>query len=444
MTFTSKLKGKAFGALLGPIGDRAFQALDDARRRLARAPSRLDFYYDVADPWSHLAAQVTLRLARAYPVEVAVHVVTPPASDVDHAGDMRRKHATRDARDLASHWDLEYPGKGDAEPNAVKRASQIMIKPRPPLEQLEVAIAIGNATWASDVKGLTALMGKYGHESAAEVPPILNANYIELRKRGFYHAASWNWNGEWYAGLDRVHYLEAALARDTGTSAPPVLTARPPMEPERIAGVKGDRPVVDFWFSFRSPYSYLAIDRVAALAATYPIELRVRPILPMVQRGAALPKVKGLYIVRDAKREADRLGIPFGEIADPLGKGVEHALAIAHVAGPKLLDFLRSAGRGAWAESMDLASYVDLRAVVERAGIDWDVAKAALASDGWREWAKTNADDLAVAGLWGVPSFKVGDYATWGQDRIPFLEDRLRRHFAAPVPIEAPARSDSA
>jgi 2-hydroxychromene-2-carboxylate isomerase len=154
--------------------------------------------------------------------------------------------------------------------------------------------------------------------------------------------------------------------------------------------------------------------------------------------------VKQLYIVRDAAREAQRLGIDFGSICDPLGQGVEHAIAIAHAAGPRMLDFVRSAMRGSWAEARDLASYVDLRAVTERAGIDWDAAKAAIAGTAWREWAKTAADDLALAGLWGVPCFKIGDYATWGQDRIDFLEDRLRRHFAAPAPAPEATRSDSA
>jgi 2-hydroxychromene-2-carboxylate isomerase len=288
------------------------------------------------------------------------------------------------------------------------------------------------------------MMGKYGVEASGAVPPRLNANYLELRKRGYYQAASWHWNGEWYGGVDRLPYLEAALARDTGTQVPSVLQRRPEAGPERIGGIKVDRPVLDFWFSFRSPYSYLALERVTALAARHPIELRVRPVLPLEQRGAQMPLIKKLYIVRDGKRLADTLGLPFGEIADPLVKGTEHALAIAHAAGPRLLDFVRSAARGTWAEGLDLASYVDLRAVVERAGLDWADAKAALADTAWREWVKTSADDLAVAGLWGVPSFKIGDYATWGQDRIDMLDDRLRRHFAAPAPSPEVPRSDSA
>ena len=436
MTLTSKLKGAAIGALLGKTGDRVIQAIDHARHR--GTPKRLDFYYDVADPWSHLAAQVTLRLARAYPIEVGVHVVTPPASDVDPEPQLRRRFALKDARDLAGHLDLDFPPKGDADPGAVKRASQILIKERAPLAQLEAAIAVGNAIWASDAKTLTSLMGSLGSEASGSIAPIINANYSEMRKRGFYFAASWHWDGEWYGGVDRVPYLEAALAASTGEQPPPVIARRAALPPERLS-LKD--PVLDFWISFRSPYSYLALERAAALATTFPITLRVRPVLPLAMRGAVPTRGKQIYIVRDAKREADRLGIPFGAICDPLGKGVEHALAITHSAGDKALDFVRSAMRGSWAEARDLASYVDLRAIVERAGIDWADAKTAMAGTAWREWAKAAADDLAVAGLWGVPSFRIGDYATWGQDRIDFLEDRLRRHFAAPAPA---ATSDSA
>jgi 2-hydroxychromene-2-carboxylate isomerase len=438
MTLSSKLKGAAIGALLGKTGDRVIRAIDQVRHR--GAPRRLDFYHDVADPWSHLAAQATLRLARAYPIELAVHVVTPPASDVDPEPQLRRRLALRDARDTAAHLDLDFPAKGDAEPGAVRRANQIMIRERAPLAQLEAAIAVGNALWASDAKQLTLLMGSLGSEASLQVPPVINAAYAELRKRGFYQAASWHWDGEWYWGVDRVPYLEAALAASTGEQPPPVLGRRTALPPERLT-VKGDRPTLDFWISFRSPYSYLALERAALLAEKFPIDLRVRPVLPLAMRGAAPTRGKQLYIVRDSKREADRLGIPFGDICDPLGEGVEHAIAIAHSAGAKAFDFIRSAMRGSWAEARDLASYVDLREIVERAGLDWADAKAAMAGTAWREWAKTAADDLAVAGLWGVPSFRIGDYATWGQDRLDYLEDRLRRHFAAPAPA---VTSDSA
>jgi 2-hydroxychromene-2-carboxylate isomerase len=166
--------------------------------------------------------------------------------------------------------------------------------------------------------------------------------------------------------------------------------------------------------------------------APYKIPLVLRQTAPMVARGLPLPQVKRMYIVRDAKREADRLGIAFGEICDPLGKGVDHCLAIQHWAnqrGPEAaLAFARSAMRASWSEAYDLSEYVDLKKVVERANLPWDEARAALDSADAVKAHQANAADLAVIGLWGVPSFRCGDFVAWGQDRLPLLADRLRRH----------------
>jgi 2-hydroxychromene-2-carboxylate isomerase len=213
-----------------------------------------------------------------------------------------------------------------------------------------------------------------------------------------------------------------------------VVAPRPEAErgPRRLAA--GDGPVtVDLWFSFRSPYSYLALERIEDTLRGLPATLNLRPIAPMIARGMPLADQKRMYIARDVRREADRLGVPFGNICDPAGKAVEHCLAIAPLAAAegKALPFARSALRGVWAEARDLTEYVDLRRVVERAGLSWDAAKAALGAPAGAAAASANADDLAVIGLWGVPSMRAGDFVAWGQDRLPLLADRLRRHVEA-------------
>ncbi len=78
-----------------------------------------------------------------------------------------------------------------------------------------------------------------------------------------------------------------------------------------------------------------------------------------------------------------------------------------------------------------MADYVDLRAIVERAQLPWDEAQASISLPDGAKVAHDNAADLNGIGLWGVPSFRVGDYVAWGQDRLPLLADRLRRHALA-------------
>ena len=224
--------------------------------------------------------------------------------------------------------------------------------------------------------------------------------------------------------------MAAASAPASAPPKPSSTASRPTARPPRKLALPAGRPTLELWFSFRSPYSYLAIAQVGAIVRDLDLDLRLRPVLPLVERGAQMPRLKTMYIAKDAHREAQRLGIPFGHIADPLGAGARNAVAImraANAAGLGLA-FAESAMRGVWAEARALASYVDLRTIVERAGLGWDAARAALADEAWKTDAADAAADLNAAGLWGVPSFRLGDYTTWGQDRLPYLVDRVLEH----------------
>jgi 2-hydroxychromene-2-carboxylate isomerase len=181
---------------------------------------------------------------------------------------------------------------------------------------------------------------------------------------------------------------------------------------------------VEFFFSFRSPYSYLAAPRAFALPERYDVELVFRGVRPMAMRGQPLPLAKRLYILRDAKREADRLGMPFGKIHDPLGEGVWRCLTIAeHAAGVgRLREFVLAASRGIWGEGLDVARDVGLRAACERAGLAWTDCESAIANSEYRERIEHNTASLERLGQWGVPVFAFDGEAYWGQDRIEDLE----------------------
>ena len=99
-----KRRGKAIAAWLGPTGDAARRAF----HRVRGTSRTLDFYFDIGDPWSYLAAQAVERLVAAYPVELAVHVISPPASDVDPAPELRARHAVRDAQQLAEELSQRF------------------------------------------------------------------------------------------------------------------------------------------------------------------------------------------------------------------------------------------------------------------------------------------------------------------------------------------------
>jgi 2-hydroxychromene-2-carboxylate isomerase len=88
--------------------------------------------------------------------------------------------------------------------------------------------------------------------------------------------------------------------------------------------------------------------------------------------------------------------------------------------------------QGVWAEGLDAGSDRGLRKIVVRAGLSWDAARSALKDDAWRAVAEANRVEMFGLGLWGVPSFRVGDTAVWGQDRLWAVQEALLRA-AAPA-----------
>ncbi|TXI12913.1 MAG: 2-hydroxychromene-2-carboxylate isomerase, partial [Rhizobium sp.] len=163
------------------------------------------------------------------------------------------------------------------------------------------------------------------------------------------------------------------------------------------------------------------------LVKRYDIQMVWRGVRPMAMRGQPLPRSKQFYILRDTAREADRLGMPFGKIHDPLGEGVWRCLTIAEHAKSvgRLPEFVLAASRASWAEGIDVNQDAPLRAICEKTGLDWNDCSAAIGNAEYRQRVEDNTARLGTLGQWGVPTFLFRGEAFWGQDRIQDLEAAL-------------------
>lgn len=190
-----------------------------------------------------------------------------------------------------------------------------------------------------------------------------------------------------------------------------------------------DVTTIDFFFSFRSPYSYLAAPRAFALGDRPGVQVRYRGVIPMAMRGQAVPRAKQLHTLRDAKREAVRLGMPFGPVHDPIGDGALRCLLVAEHAADLGCDraFVLEASGAIWAQAADVSRDRPLRAVCERAGLEWAGCRAALEDAGLRARVDASTRALAALGHWGVPVLVHEGEPYWGQDRIEDVELALTR-----------------
>jgi 2-hydroxychromene-2-carboxylate isomerase len=371
-------------------------------------------------------------LVSRYDIVLKPWLVPPPDDAAAPERDRLESYALRDAARLSQRYRLQFPVGATRPSSQLQDGAQAgLVAALEAGRFAERAPALGAALWSGQIDRLRDAGAAEPVPGRARIDAVLQQGGAERRRLGHYLGAMFYFEGEWYWGVDRLHHLEtrlAVLGLDKGPISEPPLAA---YQREQLAGEAADlkagtRPLIEVWFSFRSPYTYIAIPRIVMLARHYGAELRLRCILPMVMRGLPVPGVKRLYIVLDTKREADLVGLPFGRIVDPVGKGAERALAVVFRAAALGLSeaFAQAALAASFAKGIDLADDAGLFATTRGVGLRDEDVRAALADQSWRATAEQNRVALFAAGLWGAPTFRVdGGPAHWGQDRIWALQE---------------------
>lgn len=359
--------------LLDPVREQKRRATVEQKRQRSGEPHTVHYFHQADDPYSQLLAQVLPQLQARYALRIVVHLVSPPADSAAPERAKLQAYSLRDAQLLAAHYGLDW--------QAASRASA------------PAATHPGETRTQAD-----ALRTRWGH----------------------YLGATLYYGGEWYWGIDRLHHLETRL-QALGAAQPGVEGALFPPGEDLTAPVQvANPPDIDFFFSLRSPYSAIVCERVFRLGALTGARVNLRFVLPMVMRGLPVPRAKRLYIVRDAAREARLRGIPFGRMNDPVGRPTERGLALLPlaIAQGKGQAYVAAFMRGVWSEGLDAGSDNALFLIATHAGLTGAECQKALKNEAWRAQAEANRAEMMDMGLWGVPSFRVGNTHVWGQDRL--------------------------
>lgn len=205
----------------------------------------------------------------------------------------------------------------------------------------------------------------------------------------------------------------------------------------------------DYYYSFRSPYSYLAAPQVKALTQRYDIAPRMRIVLPIAVRIPGFFKqVNPLwppYLLRDTFRISQMQGIPYRwPRPDPIVMDISKGdvateqpyiyrvsrMGVAAARAGKGLEFVRRAGHKIWSGDIDAWQEGEhLADAAREAGLDaGDIARAAAEQvDDLDAEIAANEAAQKSAGHWGVPLFVFEDEPFFGQDRLEHLIWRMKQ-----------------
>ncbi|MCU0868514.1 MAG: 2-hydroxychromene-2-carboxylate isomerase [Burkholderiales bacterium] len=188
---------------------------------------------------------------------------------------------------------------------------------------------------------------------------------------------------------------------------------------------------VHFHFDFGSPYGYIAAEKIGPLGARLGCDVVWKPFLigaAMKAMGSApmmeVP-LKGAYAKRDFERSARFHGVPYRAPSRfPIGTvAAQRAFYWLWDRDPVLAKrYGLAVFRAYFVDDSDIGDAATVIRLAAEQGADAGALAAALGDAAVKDRLKTEVDAALAAGVFGSPTFAVGDELFWGVDRLDQLE----------------------
>jgi 2-hydroxychromene-2-carboxylate isomerase len=195
-------------------------------------------------------------------------------------------------------------------------------------------------------------------------------------------------------------------------------------------------PLVDYYLTLASPYAYMGHFRFISLTKKLDTKVMIKP----VNMGEVLSKTGGLpvgkrsparqaYRFQELERWRQHLNIPlnlkpaFFPVNDTQAAGVVIA---AELEGGNGLDLAGAYLHAVWAEEKNIADPNIIVAIANKLDLNGKQLLNQSTSTKVKKIFEANTQDALDVGVFGAPTYVVGEQLFWGQDRLEFLGDALK------------------
>ena len=184
---------------------------------------------------------------------------------------------------------------------------------------------------------------------------------------------------------------------------------------------------LEFWFEFGSNYSYLSVMRIEAAAARLQVPIRWKPFLlgPIFRTLGwdtspfVLQKAKGEYVWKDMERACRALGVPWiRPTTFPRTALLPMRVALVGAEQPWMGAYCRRVMSLNFAEDRDIDAPDVVADVLEQLGLPARQIIDAALSEPNKLKLREQTEAARARGIFGAPTFLVGDEMYWGNDRL--------------------------
>lgn len=184
---------------------------------------------------------------------------------------------------------------------------------------------------------------------------------------------------------------------------------------------------IRFWFEFASTYSYPAAARLQSMALKGPYTITWTPFLlgPIFAAQGwqdspfNLFEAKGRYMWRDLERICAHSQLPFRRPSQFPRNGLKAArVATAGLAQPWLPEFVAAVYRANFAEDRDIGRAEVVGEILSDLDLDAAGITESAETPATKDLLRRNTEQAGQHGIFGAPSFSVGEELFWGNDRL--------------------------
>lgn len=196
---------------------------------------------------------------------------------------------------------------------------------------------------------------------------------------------------------------------------------------------------IDYYVSLNSPWTHLGARRIEALAKQHGASMKIFPVdfgtVFAASGGLPLPKRaphRQAYRLQELRRWKEHLGLPihtqpkFFPSSEQLTTGCVIAVRETQGDAPAIA-LAHAVLRAVWEEERNPADAATLAGLIKGCGLDAETVMALGAEPRWQEMRVADTQAALARGVFGAPSYVIGEEIFWGQDRLEFVERFLAK-----------------
>jgi 2-hydroxychromene-2-carboxylate isomerase len=196
---------------------------------------------------------------------------------------------------------------------------------------------------------------------------------------------------------------------------------------------------IDYYASLNSPWTHMGAARIEAMAAAHGASLRIYPVdfgeIFANSGGLPLPKrspQRQAYRLQELARWRDHLGIPIHIQPKhfPSSEAISASCVIAvreTMGDQPAIKLAHAILKSVWQRELNPGEPATMAMLIQECGLNSDAVLHLGSEPKWADMRKSDTEAALARGVFGAPSYVIGDSISWGQDRLDFVERRLAR-----------------